>query len=177
MHTSAEIAGNQLTESAVMRFAAASFCCTRKAWSSSAKGPRRSQKLKLVPAKWIGLGDVYLATGKVTGSLCDDPTIAGPAVVQVRAEGLLAMNETTLAPDSLPNRIARRRPMPRRRTAPLRIERQPKLSIRQLHLSRQASAALFPDSPPGPTAPFSAAALRDCFPAGIKKRRATFLVV
>lgn len=58
------------------------------------KGPHGGAKLKL-PAKQIGLGDVYVATEDDWLTL-DDPGIAA-VLKRVRAEGLLAMNETTLA--------------------------------------------------------------------------------
>ena len=58
------------------------------------KGPHGGAKLKLAP-KQIGLGDVYVATESDWLQL-DDPTIAG-LMKRVRAEGVLAMNETTLA--------------------------------------------------------------------------------
>ena len=48
-----------------------------------------------LPAKQIGLGDVYLAT-EGDWMVIGDPTIAG-LLKRVRAEGVLAMNETTLA--------------------------------------------------------------------------------
>jgi DNA-binding IscR family transcriptional regulator len=58
------------------------------------KGPHGGAKLKL-PAKQIGLGDVYLATEQDWLTL-EDPTITG-LLKRVRDEGVLAMNETTLA--------------------------------------------------------------------------------
>ena len=58
------------------------------------KGPHGGAKLKL-PAKQIGLGDVYVAT-EDDWLILDDPTIAG-LMKRVGAEGILAMNETTLA--------------------------------------------------------------------------------
>ena len=58
------------------------------------KGPHGGAKLKL-PAKQIGLGDVYVAT-EDDWLVLDDPTIGG-LLKRVRAEGLGAMNETTLA--------------------------------------------------------------------------------
>ena len=58
------------------------------------KGPHGGAKLKL-PAKQIGLGDVYLAT-EGDWLVIGDPTIAG-LLKRVRAEGVLAMNETSLA--------------------------------------------------------------------------------
>ena len=58
------------------------------------KGPHGGAKLKL-PAKQIGLGDVYLAT-EGDWLVLDDPAIAG-LLKRVRAEGVTAMNDTTLA--------------------------------------------------------------------------------
>ena len=58
------------------------------------KGPHGGAKLKL-PAKQIGLGDVYLAT-EGDWLVLGDPAIAG-MLKRVRAEGVLAMNETTVA--------------------------------------------------------------------------------
>ena len=58
------------------------------------KGPHGGARLKL-PAKQIGLGDVYLAT-EGDWLILGDPSISG-LLKRVRAEGVLAMNETTLA--------------------------------------------------------------------------------
>jgi DNA-binding IscR family transcriptional regulator len=58
------------------------------------KGPHGGARLKLAP-KQIGLGDVYLAT-EGDWLVLTDPTIAG-LLRRVREEGVLAMNETTLA--------------------------------------------------------------------------------
>ena len=58
------------------------------------KGPHGGARLK-VPAKEIGLGDVYVATEGDWLTL-SDPAISG-LLKRVRAEGVLAMNETTLA--------------------------------------------------------------------------------
>jgi len=58
------------------------------------KGPHGGARLKL-PAKQIGLGDIYVAT-EDDWLVLDDPAIAG-LLKRVRAEGVLAMNETTLA--------------------------------------------------------------------------------
>ena len=58
------------------------------------KGPHGGARLK-IPAKQIGLGDVYLAT-EGDWLMLGDPSIAG-LLKRVRAEGVLAMNETTLA--------------------------------------------------------------------------------
>jgi DNA-binding IscR family transcriptional regulator len=92
MHTSAAIAG-ELTASAVM--VRRCFLLLQKSGLiEQRKGPHGGAKLKL-PAKQIGLGDVYLAT-EGDWLVLDDPTIAG-LLKRVRAEGVLAMNETTLA--------------------------------------------------------------------------------
>ena len=92
MHTSAEIA-EQLTESAVM-VRRCFLLLHKKGLIEQRKGPHGGAKLKL-PAKQIGLGDVYVATEDDWLEL-DDPTLAG-LLKRVRAEGVLAMNETTLA--------------------------------------------------------------------------------
>jgi DNA-binding IscR family transcriptional regulator len=92
MHTSAEIA-EQLTESAVM-VRRCFLLLHKKGLIEQRKGPNGGAKLKLSP-KQIGLGDIYVAT-EDDWLVLDDPTIAG-LLKRVRAEGLLAMNETTLA--------------------------------------------------------------------------------
>ncbi len=92
MHTSAAIA-ESLTESAVM-VRRCFLLLHKKGLIEQRKGPHGGAKLKL-PAKQIGLGDVYVATEDDWLTL-DDPGIAG-VLKRVRAEGLLAMNETTLA--------------------------------------------------------------------------------
>jgi DNA-binding IscR family transcriptional regulator len=92
MHTSADIA-EQLTESAVM-VRRCFLLLHKKGLIEQRKGPHGGAKLKL-PAKQIGLGDIYVATEDDWLEL-DDPTIAG-LLKRVRAEGVLAMNETTLA--------------------------------------------------------------------------------
>jgi DNA-binding IscR family transcriptional regulator len=92
MHTSAEIA-EQLTESAVM-VRRCFLLLHKKGLIEQLKGPHGGAKLKL-PAKQIGLGDVYVAT-EDDWLMLDDPSIAG-LLKRVRSEGLLAMNETTLA--------------------------------------------------------------------------------
>jgi DNA-binding IscR family transcriptional regulator len=92
MHTSAEIA-EQLTESAVM-VRRCFLLLHKKGLIEQRKGPRGGAKLKL-PAKQIGLGDVYLAT-EDDWLLLDDPAIAS-LLKRVRDEGVMAMNETTLA--------------------------------------------------------------------------------
>jgi DNA-binding IscR family transcriptional regulator len=92
MHTSAAIA-EELTESAVM--VRRCFLLLQKSGLiEQRKGPHGGAKLKLT-AKQIGIGDVYLAT-EVDWLVIDDPTIAG-LLKRVRAEGIIAMNETTLA--------------------------------------------------------------------------------
>jgi DNA-binding IscR family transcriptional regulator len=92
MHTSADIA-EQLTESAVM-VRRCFLLLHKKGLIEQRKGPHGGAKLKL-PAKQIGLGDIYVATEDDWLEL-DDPTIVG-LLKRVRTEGLLAMNETTLA--------------------------------------------------------------------------------
>jgi len=92
MHTSAAIA-EELTESAVM--VRRCFLLLHKSGLiEQRKGPHGGAKLKL-PAKQIGLGDVYLAT-EGDWLVLGDPAIAG-MLKRVRAEGVLAMNETTVA--------------------------------------------------------------------------------
>jgi DNA-binding IscR family transcriptional regulator len=92
MHTSADIA-EQLTESAVM-VRRCFLLLHKKGLIEQRKGPHGGAKLKL-PAKQIGLGDVYIAT-EDDWLVLDDPTISG-LLKRVRSEGLTAMNETTLA--------------------------------------------------------------------------------
>jgi DNA-binding IscR family transcriptional regulator len=92
MHTSADIA-EQLTESAVM-VRRCFLLLQKKGLIEQRKGPHGGAKLKL-PAKQIGLGDIYVATEDDWLEL-DDPAIAS-LLKRVREEGLLAMNETTLA--------------------------------------------------------------------------------
>src|ERR1019366_6891997 len=92
VHTSAEIA-ETLTESAVM-VRRCFLLLHKKGLIEQRKGPHGGAKLKL-PAKQIGLGDIYVAT-EDDWLMLDDPTTAG-LMKRVRAEGLLAMNETTLA--------------------------------------------------------------------------------
>ncbi|GAC1414955.1 MAG: hypothetical protein NVSMB62_01660 [Acidobacteriaceae bacterium] len=92
MHTSAAIA-EELTESAVM--VRRCFLLLQKSGLiEQRKGPHGGAKLKR-PAKQIGLGDVYLAT-EADWLILEDPAIAG-LLKRVRTEGVLAMNETTLA--------------------------------------------------------------------------------
>jgi DNA-binding IscR family transcriptional regulator len=92
MHTSAQIA-DQLTESAVM-VRRCFLLLHKKGLIEQRKGPHGGAKLKL-PAKQIGLGDIYVAT-EDDWLVLDDPTISG-LLKRVRSEGLTAMNETTLA--------------------------------------------------------------------------------
>jgi len=92
MHTSAAIA-EQLTESAVM-VRRCFLLLQKQGLIEQRKGPNGGAKLKL-PAKQIGLGDVYVATEN-DWLVLDDPAIAG-LLKRVRAEGLEAMNETSLA--------------------------------------------------------------------------------
>jgi DNA-binding IscR family transcriptional regulator len=92
MHTSAIIA-EQLTESAVM--VRRCFLLLQKGGLiEQRKGPHGGAKLKLSP-KQIGLGDIYLAT-EGDWLVLKDPAISG-LLKRVRAEGVTAMNETTLA--------------------------------------------------------------------------------
>jgi DNA-binding IscR family transcriptional regulator len=92
MHTSADIA-EQLTESAVM-VRRCFLLLHKKGLIEQRKGPHGGAKLKL-PAKQIGLGDIYVATEDDWLTI-DDPTLAA-GLKRVRSEGLTAMNETTLA--------------------------------------------------------------------------------
>jgi len=92
MHTSADIA-EQLTESAVM-VRRCFLLLHRKGLIEQRKGPHGGARLKL-PAKQIGLGDVYTAT-EDDWLVLDDPAIAS-LLKRVRQESVLAMNETTLA--------------------------------------------------------------------------------
>jgi len=92
MHTSASIA-EELTESAVM--VRRCFLLLQKSGLiEQRKGPHGGAKLKR-PAKQIGFGDIYLATESdwLTHA---DPTFAG-ILKRVRSDGMVAMNETTLA--------------------------------------------------------------------------------
>jgi len=92
MHTSAAIA-EELTESAVM-VRRCFLLLHQQGLIEQRKGPHGGARLKL-PAKQIGLGDVYLAT-ESDWLVLDDPAVAG-LLKRVRAEGVEAMNETTLA--------------------------------------------------------------------------------
>jgi DNA-binding IscR family transcriptional regulator len=92
MHTSAQIA-ESLKESAVM-VRRCFLLLHKKGLIEQRKGPNGGARLKLAP-KQIGLGDVYVATEN-DWLVLDDPAIAG-LLKRVREEGVLAMNETTLA--------------------------------------------------------------------------------
>ena len=92
MHTSAAIA-EELTESAVM-VRRCFLLLHDRGLIEQRKGPNGGARLKLSP-KQIGLGEVYLATER-DWLVLDDPAIDG-LLKRVRAEGLEAMNETTLA--------------------------------------------------------------------------------
>lgn len=92
MHTSSAIA-EELSESAVM--VRRCFLLLQKSGLiEQRKGPNGGARLK-IPASQIGLGDVYLAT-EGDWLILGDPAISG-LLKRVRAEGVLAMNETTLA--------------------------------------------------------------------------------
>jgi DNA-binding IscR family transcriptional regulator len=92
MHTSAAIA-EELSESAVMirraflRLHEGGFIVQRK-------GPNGGAKLR-VPAKEIGLGDLYTATMGDWLAL-EDKALA-PLLKRARSDATAAMNETTLA--------------------------------------------------------------------------------
>jgi DNA-binding IscR family transcriptional regulator len=92
MHTSAAIA-EELTESAVM-VRRCFLLLHKQGLIEQRKGPNGGAKLKL-PPKQIGLGDIYVATEN-DWLVLDDPAIDG-LLKRVRAEGLEAMNETSLA--------------------------------------------------------------------------------
>jgi DNA-binding IscR family transcriptional regulator len=92
MQTSAAIA-ERLTESAVM-VRRCFLLLHKKGLIEQRKGPHGGARLKL-PAKQIGVGDVYVATEN-DWLVLDDPATSG-MLKRVRAEGLAAMNETTLA--------------------------------------------------------------------------------
>jgi len=92
MHTSAEIAGS-LKESAVM-VRRCFLLLQKQGLIEQRKGPHGGARLKLAP-KQIGLGDVYVATEGDWLAVAD-PAITG-LMKRVRADGMDAMNETTLA--------------------------------------------------------------------------------
>jgi DNA-binding IscR family transcriptional regulator len=92
MHTSASIA-QALKESAVM--VRRSFLLLHKAGLIvQRKGPHGGAKLK-VPAKQIGLGDVFAATSGDWLSI-EEKAVAG-LMKKVRADAVEAMNEHSLA--------------------------------------------------------------------------------
>jgi len=92
MQTSAVIA-KQLAESAVM-VRRCFLLLHKRGLIEQRKGPNGGAKLKL-PAKQIGLGDIYAASEEGWLTL-DEPAIAG-LLKRVRADGVQAMNETSLA--------------------------------------------------------------------------------
>ena len=92
MQTSAVIA-KQLAESAVM-VRRCFLLLHKRGLIEQCKGPNGGAKLKL-PAKQIGLGDIYAASEEGWLTL-DEPAIAG-LLKRVRADGVQAMNETSLA--------------------------------------------------------------------------------
>ena len=92
MHTSAVIA-EELGESAVMVRRA--FLLLHKAGLIvQRKGPNGGAKLK-VPAKQIGLGDVFVATAGDWLAL--DDKVLGTMMKKVRTDAVAAMNEHTLS--------------------------------------------------------------------------------
>lgn len=92
MHTSAAIA-ETLKESAVM--VRRSFLLLQKAGLIvQRKGPNGGAKLK-IPAKQIGLGDVFEATNEDWLSL-EEKSLAG-LMKKVRGDAVAAMNEHSLA--------------------------------------------------------------------------------
>lgn len=92
MLTSSTIA-EELGESAVM--VRRMFLLLHKAgWIVQRKGPNGGAQLK-VPAKQIGMGDLFVAT---TGEwLSTDHKTVKPLLKKTRAAAVEAMNETTLA--------------------------------------------------------------------------------
>src|SRR5215475_9030353 len=92
MHTSASIA-DELKESAVM--VRRTFLLLHKAGLiEQRKGPNGGAKLK-VPAKQIGLGDVFVATAGEWLTV-ENKAVAG-LMKRVRADAVEAMNEHSLA--------------------------------------------------------------------------------
>jgi DNA-binding IscR family transcriptional regulator len=92
MHTSAAIA-EELNESAVM--VRRTFLLLHKAGLiEQRKGPNGGAKLK-VPAKQIGLGDVFVATENEWLTL-DDKSVAS-LMKKVRGDAVAAMNEHSVA--------------------------------------------------------------------------------
>jgi DNA-binding IscR family transcriptional regulator len=92
MHTSSVIA-KKLAESAVM-VRRCFLLLHKRGLIEQRKGPNGGAKLKL-PAKQIGLGDIYAASEDGWLAL-DEPAIAG-LLRRAREDGVQAMNETTLA--------------------------------------------------------------------------------
>lgn len=94
MRTSAAIA-EELGESAVM--VRRTFLLLQKAGLiSQRKGPSGGARLE-VPAKQIGLGDLYAAAHVGWLSLGDDAAGLDPLLKRVRKDAVAAMNQTTLA--------------------------------------------------------------------------------
>jgi DNA-binding IscR family transcriptional regulator len=92
MHTSAAIA-EALGESAVM--VRRTFLMLHKAGLIvQRKGPNGGAQLKL-PAKQIGLGDVFIAT-EADWMILDDKAVA-PHMKKVRSDAVAAMNEHSLS--------------------------------------------------------------------------------
>jgi DNA-binding IscR family transcriptional regulator len=92
MHTSAAIA-DELKESAVM--VRRTFLLLHKAGLiEQRKGPNGGAKLK-IPAKQIGLGDVFVATENEWLTL-DDKSVAS-LMKKVRGDAVAAMNEHSVA--------------------------------------------------------------------------------
>jgi DNA-binding IscR family transcriptional regulator len=92
MHTSAAIA-EELNESAVM--VRRTFLLLHKAGLiEQRKGPNGGAKLK-IPAKQIGLGDVFVATENEWLTL-DDKSVAS-LMKKVRGDAVAAMNEHSVA--------------------------------------------------------------------------------
>ena len=92
MHTSAAIA-EELKESAVM--VRRTFLLLHKAGLiEQRKGPNGGAKLK-IPAKQIGLGDVFVATENEWLTL-DDKAVAS-LMKKVRGDAVAAMNEHSVA--------------------------------------------------------------------------------
>lgn len=92
MHTSASLA-KELTESAVM-IRRCFLLLRQQGLIEQRKGPNGGARLKL-PAKQIGLGDVYAASEQ-NWLVIDDPATAF-LLKRAREDGIRAMNETTLA--------------------------------------------------------------------------------
>jgi DNA-binding IscR family transcriptional regulator len=92
MHTSAAIA-EELGESAVM-IRRAFLRLHKGGFIVQRKGPNGGAKLKL-PAKEIGLGDLYAATSADWLAL-EDKALA-PLLKRAKSDATAALNETTLA--------------------------------------------------------------------------------